>query len=47
MFGAYTAFIIPAYGLTAVVMLLLWMVSTRALRRSEERLAAMEEPAGR
>lgn len=44
--GGYAAFVWPAFGLTAVVMVALAIVSHRAARSAERRFAEIEQ-AGR
>ena len=41
--GGYAAFIWPAFGIVAVVLLALMLVSRRTLKAQERTLAALEE----
>lgn len=43
--GGYAAFVWPAFGLTAVVMVALAIVSHRAARSAERRFAEIEKAA--
>ena len=45
--GGYAAYVWPAYGLTALVLVLIFVAARAALRRQQARLAALEaETAG-
>ena len=45
--GGYAAFVWPAYGVTALVLAALALVSVTAERRTRARLAALEQRAPR
>ncbi len=44
--GGYGAFVWPAYGVTALVLIVMLIASLRALWRREAALAALEREAG-
>ena len=44
--GGYGAFVWPAYGVTALVLIVMLIASLRALWRREAALAALERDAG-
>jgi heme exporter protein D len=45
--GGYGGFVWPAYGLTALVLIVVLVASLRALRQRESALAALEHDAPR
>ncbi|MCZ6509434.1 MAG: heme exporter protein CcmD [Alphaproteobacteria bacterium] len=45
--GGYAAFVWPALGLTAVILILMAVTSTRQLRANEAALQAAEKAGGR
>ena len=45
--GGYGAFVWPAFGVTALVMIGLWWDSVRTLRRNERALAAVQDASRR
>ena len=44
--GGYGAFIWPSFGVTLVVLVLVWVESNRRLKRNERALAEMEKSLG-
>lgn len=44
--GGYGAFIWPSFGVTLVVLVLVWIESTHQLKRNERALAEMEKSRG-
>ncbi len=44
--GGYGAFVWPSFGLTATVLVGLWLQSARALKQAEAALAEMDANAG-
>ena len=44
--GGYGAFVWPSFGLTAAVLVGLWLQSARALKQAEAALAEMDANAG-
>jgi heme exporter protein D len=44
--GGYGAFVWPSFGVTFVVLVLVWIASDRRLKRNERALAEMEQSLG-
>lgn len=44
--GGYAAFVWPSFGITAGVMVVIWLASVRSLRAREAELAALQGSQG-